>query len=808
LAEKFFVNCTPEEDPPSVDKLEIENFNPMTLIIVESPTKAKTIGKFLGKGYHVLSSFGHVRDLPKSKIGIDVKNDFAPQYVIPVKAKEVIAELKKSVAMSDSVILATDEDREGEAIAWHLVQALALDGKSSKTKKTGAIGDKRLAISDWRPSRIVFHEITESAIRDALAHPREIDQHLVDAQQARRVLDRLVGYELSPFLWRKIRYGLSAGRVQSVAVRLIAEREREILAFQKEEYWTIEGKFFKEKDNRLFGARLLAIDGKNVGKFDVKKADALRITEELANAEYRVTEVSKKSLTRNPAPPFTTSTLQQEAARKLGFSAKQTMMVAQKLYEEGRITYMRTDSVNLATSALAQAQSVIKEMFGAQYALPEPRRYATKSKGAQEAHEAIRPTNLADSAPRIGDRNQARLYDLIWKRTLACQMASANVEQTAVDIAADRRSQIADRNQNAISEKRLAISDYVFRANGQTIIFDGFIRAYTEGSDEESGEEEGVLPPLAKGDALKTKGLMPLEHFTEPPPRYTDATLVKALETHGVGRPSTYAPTLSTIQERGYVEKIDKKYAPTEIGLMVNDMLVENFPEIVDINFTSHIEEELDLIAEGKIAWTEVCREFYGPFKKHLTEREATVQKEIVTSETPCPHCGKMMVVKFGRMGKFLACPDPEVKVTLPMPEEAAQIKALEEKTRGEMCPLCGKQLSVRRGRFGFFLGCVDYPKCKGIAKIWNKTGFKCPNCQALHPTPYTLTTNLIGDLVEKKSRGRGKPFYACTRYPDCTLALNKKPENEAELQELYEKWKANPPKPRKVYGKKAIGSK
>ena len=760
----------------------------MKLIIVESPTKAKTISKFLGEGYAVLSSFGHVRDLPKSKLGIDVKHDFAPQYVIPPKAKEAVAALKKSAHTASQVILATDEDREGEAIAWHLVEALGLENPKSEIRnpkrKRGLSDDAPLAISHKPFSRIAFHEITESAIREALEQPRKIDQHLVDAQQARRVLDRLVGYELSPFLWRKIRYGLSAGRVQSVAVRLVVEREREIQAFKTEAYWTIEGKFSKKGNGGPFGARLAAIGGKTIGKFDLNKTDAERIVKELVKVNYRVSDVAAKKVARNPAPPFTTSTLQQEAARKLGFSAKQTMVIAQRLYEEGKITYMRTDSVNLAASALGEARAVITNMFGKEYALASPRYYATKSKGAQEAHEAIRPTHVARAPGEAGiaDRGQARLYELIWKRTLACQMAPAELEQVAVDIAAEG-------------------TPYSFRANGQTVVFDGFIRAYTEGSDE-AADEEGALPPLSKDDVLTTKGVEALEHFTEPPPRYTDATLVKALESYGIGRPSTYAPTLSTIQDREYVEKTEKKYHPTEIGIMVNDMLVENFPEIVDINFTSHIEEELDDIAEGKISWVEVCREFYVPFKKHLTEREATVQKEIVVSETPCPHCGKMMVVKFGRMGKFLACPDPEVKVTLPMPEEAAQIKLLEEKTKGEMCPLCGKQLSVRRGRFGFFLGCVDYPKCKGIAKIWNKTGFKCPACLASPDRK-----EKPGDIVEKKSRGRGKVFYACTRYPDCTIALNKKPESEAELQELYEKWKANPPKPRKKKVERPLAS-
>ena len=726
------------------------------LIIVESPTKAKTISRFLGSAYTLASSYGHIRDLPKSKLGIDVAKHFAPTYVIPMKAKEVVASLTKEVRTASRVILATDEDREGEAIAWHLLHALELAGSGAKGKKVKAV------------ERIVFHEITKGAIEDALQHPREIDLKLVDAQQARRVLDRLVGYELSPFLWRKIRYGLSAGRVQSVAVRLVVEREREIQKFAREEYWTIEAEFEK-KDTKPFPAWLVSFRGESIPKMAVRnEAQANRIADDVREGPHRVLSVSKKEMLRNPAAPFTTATLQQEASRKLGFSAKQTMTIAQRLYEEGAITYMRTDSVHLSETALAQAKSVITEQFGASYALPAPRRYATKSKGAQEAHEAIRPTDFARHAEKgLGDRGTQRLYDLIWKRTVASQMQSAQLEHTSVDIGAEGR--------------------HVFRANGQIIKFDGFIRAYTEGQDEPE-EEAGTLPELREGETLLCAALLPRQHFTEPPPRYTDATLIKSLEAEGIGRPSTYAPTLSTIQDRGYVEKLERAYHPTEIGTVVNDLLVEHFPEIVDIHFTSHIEEELDAVAEGTLPWEKVCEEFYTPFKARLTEKEATVLKHMEESETPCPHCGKMMMIKFGRMGKFLACPDPETKVTLPMPEEAAQIRELQEKTKGERCPLCGKTMDVKRGRFGFFLGCSEYPKCKGVAKIWNKTGFKCPACAA------SDRRDKPGDIVEKKGKGRRVPFYACTRYPDCTFVMNKKPENQAELDAGFETWKNKPP--------------
>jgi DNA topoisomerase-1 len=739
-------------------KSDTANTQAGKLIIVESPTKAGMLSRFLGDGFVVEASYGHVRDLPKSKLSVDVEHDFSPVYIIPAKAKTIVSELKKKARAATTVILAPDPDREGEAIAWHLVEALELNKKGAPAVE-----------------RIAFHEITKEAVQEALAHPRDIDVRLVDAQQARRVLDRLVGYELSPFLWRKIRYGLSAGRVQSVAVRLIVEREREIEQFNREEYWSIEGSASAQK-KAVFPVRLQARNGKAIGKMDIrtqKDADEIVADATSAKRSYTVSSVTTKEVRRNPSPPFTTSTLQQESARKLGWSAKQTMMIAQKLYEQGIITYMRTDSVNLSGSALAQAQHVILDQFGKPYTLPEPRRYSTKSKGAQEAHEAIRPTNLARLPSEIrasGDRSAQRLYDLIWKRTLASQMQQAVLEQTAADMQDGENT-------------------YTFRANGQVVKFDGFIRVYTEGRDDDASDElEGTLPPLTEGETVKLSEIQPLQHFTEPPPRYSDATLIKALEANGIGRPSTYAPTLSTIQDRDYVEKKEKKYHPTETGVAVNDLLVEHFPEIVDVGFTSHIEEELDEIAEGEASWQAVCREFYTPFKKHLIEKEKTVEKQVEISDTPCPHCGKPMLIKFGRMGKFLACPEEGSKVTLPMPEEAAKIRELEEKTQGELCPICSKPLKVRRGRFGFFLGCVDYPKCKGVAKIWNKSGFKCPHCVAEGRVPR-------GDVAEKKSRGRGKPFWGCTRYPDCNFLTNKRPESEEELQAAYVAWKEKPPK-------------
>ncbi|MFA6495013.1 MAG: type I DNA topoisomerase [Candidatus Paceibacterota bacterium] len=754
----------------------------MKLIIVESPTKAKTISSFLKGDFRVLSSYGHVRDLPKSKLSIDVEHNFEPHYIIPPKAKEHVAALTAAADAAEEVILASDEDREGEAIAWHIAHILGNPekGKKAKNATTKTVYAKPM-------QRIVFHEITKTAINEALAHPRQIDLRLVDAQQARRVLDRLVGYELSPFLWRKIRYGLSAGRVQSVALRLVVEREREIQKFTAQEYWSIDGIFHNAKNAKTFSAHLATYASKHMGKMAVQtERDAHAIVAALEHTAWHVETITTKEISRAPAPPFTTSTLQQEAARKLGFSAKQTMGVAQQLYENGLITYMRTDSVHMASSATAQASQVIAQQFGPSYALDAPRYYATHSKGAQEAHEAIRPTDFSRPAAAISfkDRGHQRLYELIWKRALACQMQAARLQQTAVDVASPEK-------------------EHIFRANGQVILFDGFMRVYMEGSDGGPEDDDGLLPPLAQGDAITATTITPAQHFTEPPARYTDATLIKALESYGVGRPSTYAPTLSTIQDRGYVEKIDKKYVPTEIGCVVTDMLVEHFPEIVDINFTSHIEEELDQIAEGNIPWTQVCKEFYVPFKEHLNQKEASVDKHIEISTTLCPHCGKPMIIKFGRMGKFLACPDPENKFTMPLPEEAAKIKELEEKTKDELCPLCGAAMKVKRGRFGFFLGCSRYPTCKGIAKIWNKIGFTCPACLA---SPERM--DKPGDLVERKGRGRSKPFWGCTRYPDCTFILNVKPTTREELDVLFKEWKekvANGKKTRKTAGTKKI---
>ncbi len=634
----------------------------MKLVIVESPTKAKTISKFLGDDFKIESSYGHIRDLPKSKLGIDVEKNFQPAYVIPTKSRKRVNELKKDAEKAKEVILATDEDREGEAISWHLVQALGLKN----------------------PKRIAFHEITKKAIEEALKNPREIDLNLVDAQQARRILDRLVGYELSPFLWRKVFRGLSAGRVQSVAVRLIVDREREIQAFVPQEYWTIVATLLKIIE---FEAKLIKKDDKLLDKFAIKnKQEADEILKDLKGAEYKIEKIEKKESRRAPKPPFTTSTLQQEAANKLHFSAKQTMMLAQQLYENGFITYMRTDSVNLSEDSLKSAKEVINKNFGKEYSPAETRRFKTKTKGAQEAHEAIRPSTPQDTPEKIKsklDNKQFKLYDLVWRRFMACQMEEAVFDSTTVDISA---------------------KNYVFRANGSVIKFDGWLRVYPEKITETT------MPQLAENEILKLIKLAPDQHFTEPPPRYGEAALIKALEEYGIGRPSTYAPTISTIQTRNYVEKNEqRKFAPTETGILVNDLLVEHFPEIVDAGFTAKMEEDLDEIAEGKKQWMPVIKEFYGPFHKNLEEKYKDVEKQNTDEKTEeiCEKCGKTMVIRHGRFGKFLACSGfPECKNAKPIKEEPKLI--------GMKCPKCAEgEVIIKKTKKGrIFYGCSKYPAC------------------------------------------------------------------------------------------------
>lgn len=712
----------------------------MKLVIVESPTKAKTIAKFLGKDFAVESSFGHIRDLPKSSLGIDVEHDFAPKYVIPTKAKKTVTNLKKLAEKASEVILASDEDREGEAIAWHLSEALKLDPKKTE--------------------RIVFHEITKEAIEEALAHPRHIDDKLVDAQQARRVLDRLVGYELSPFLWKKVARGLSAGRVQSVAVRLIVEREREIEAFKADEYWSLDAELLTEK-KESFISSLNKLDGKTLDKLEIKnEAAATAIKEELEKADYRVAAVEKKRAQKAPSAPFTTSSLQQTANRLLGFSAKQTMMLAQQLYEGveidgegsvGLITYMRTDSQNLSQKFLDEAKEYLQSTLGKEYALEEPRRFKTKSKGAQEAHEAVRPTSAGRTPESLEGQlapNQLKLYRLIWQRAIASQMPAAELDQTAIDIEAGRAE---------------------FRSTGQVITFPGYLKIYPEKS------QEMTLPEVAEKDKLELKELKPEQHFTKPPARYSDATLVKELEKYGIGRPSTYAPTISTIEARNYVGRDEnKRLKPTDIAGVVNDLLTEHFPKIVDLEFTAKLENDLDEIAEGTIGWQPVISGFYGPFHDNLTAKYEAVKKDDImpekVSDEKCEKCGSPMLIKTGRFGPFLGCSNfPECKNIKSMsksPEEDAKLKELNEKYKDEVCPKCGKAMVIKTGRFGPFLGCSDYPTCKTIKSISTDDGptVKCPVCKE-------------GNIVQKRSR-RGI-FWACDRYPDCKTAFNSKPTGE-----------------------------
>ncbi len=711
------------------------------LVIVESPAKAKTIEKFLGKNYAVMASFGHIRDLPQSKLGVDLENNFAPQYVIPADKKKTITALKEKVKQlePEKIYIATDEDREGEAIGWHLMEVLGLKPKQY--------------------DRIVFHEITKSAIESSLKHPRKINDDLVDAQQARRVLDRLVGYKLSPLLWKKIAKGLSAGRVQSVAVRLIVEREREIRAFVPQEYWKIVAQL--EHEDTKFKAELAKIRNEALkipapelkkGVWVSSKEQADDILAHIKQARHFIVDALEvKKGSKNPSPPFTTSTLQQEASRKLGFSVKQTMVVAQKLYEgvdlgEGRtglITYMRTDSVNLSQQALQQAREVISHLYGKEYALTEPRFYKTKAKGAQEAHEAIRPVNLdlkPDDVKEYLDRNELRLYELIWKRTLACQMAPAAVENTTLFLFPENSK------------------EYQFQAKGEVILFPGFMKVYMEGRDDEEESDEAVLPKLQEGTSCDVLDVTGNQNFTKPEPRYTEASLVKKLESEGIGRPSTYAPTISTIIERNYTEKREKYLYPTEMGELVTDFLLNHFADIVDYKFTAEMEESLDTVAEGKKDWRTILKGFYEPFEKNLVKKEQEVARYQEQTDEICDKCGHPMIIKMGRYGKFLACSNyPECKNIKNLKNADEEVPTTDEK-----CETCSSSLVFKKGRFGAFWACSKYPECKFTKPIVTKTGFTCPECKQ-------------GDVIERKGK-RGKPFYGCSRYPDCKFVSWKKP--------------------------------
>ncbi|GAB6066716.1 type I DNA topoisomerase [Methylothermus subterraneus] len=708
------------------------------LVIVESPAKAKTIAKYLGSGFKVLASYGHVRDLLPKEGAVDPERDFAMKYAVIDKNKKHLQSIQQAAKQADVLYLATDPDREGEAISWHILELL----------------DKK-ALAGKAVYRIVFHEITQRAIQEALNHPGQLSMDLVDAYKARRALDYLVGFNLSPLLWKKIRRGLSAGRVQSPALRMIVERELEIEQFQPKEYWTLEAQC--QTADQPFTARLIQYQGDKLKQFSIANAqDALAIRENLlksAQGELRVVRVEKKQRKRNPPPPFITSTLQQEAVRKLGFSAQRTMQIAQQLYEGidlggetvGLITYMRTDSTQLATEAVAEIRDLIASLFGQDNLPTTPRTFKTKAKNAQEAHEAIRPTSIHRLPQQVKPYltlEQFRLYELIWKRTVACQMIHATLDTVVVDLACGAAANL-------------------FRATGSTVAHPGFLAVYEEGRDEEGGEHEaGLLPPMQEGQRVHLKDILAHQHFTEPPPRYTEASLVKALEEYGIGRPSTYASIISTLLLREYAVLENKRFKPTYLGRIVNQFLTEHFTRYVDYHFTADLEDQLDAISRGEKPWIGVLREFWMPFKRLVEEKEASVKRSEVT-QTPlderCPECGGQLSIRLGRNGHFIGCANfPECKYTrdLDAPEESL---AAEETGP---CPKCGGQLQVKTSRYGRFLGCSNYPKCRHIEPLEKPedTGVLCPKCQA-------------GTLLKRKSRS-GKIFYACSTYPKCDYAL------------------------------------
>ncbi|MFN3650724.1 MAG: type I DNA topoisomerase [Armatimonadota bacterium] len=738
------------------------------LIIVESPAKTKTLASFLGNNYDIRASMGHVRDLPKSKIGVDVEHGFEPSYTTIPERRNVISELKKAAENSRTVYLASDPDREGEAIAWHLAEVL-------KAKNI---------------QRIEFNEITKRAVQDALQHPRTINLDRVNAQQARRVLDRLVGYKLSPLLWKKIQKNLSAGRVQSVALRLVVEREREIQRFVSEEYWSLAAQLTPSTKEHPFLARLVQVAGK---KAELKEQESVeQIVQRLgytitrteegkfaaaalqsaAAPEWRVSDVRRKEQKRNPAPPFITSTLQQEAARKLGFSARRAMQTAQQLYEGvelggqghvGLITYMRTDSVTVSQDAQAEARDYIAQRHGDRYVPESPRQYKAR-KGAQEAHEAIRPTSVFRTPDQVREHltsDQFRLYQLIWLRFVASQMASAVFDVTTVDI---------------------SVLDLLFRATGRVVKFDGFMAIYTEGRDdrtreeqEEDDDEGRTLPALSESDLLRLLQLLPGQHFTEPPPRFTEATLVRALEEKGIGRPSTYAQILSTILDRGYVLLEEKRFKPTDLGCVVNDQLVRHFPDVVSADFTAKIEQHLDDIATGEREWVQVLQEFYDPFQHDLERAETEMERvkpEAEETDIPCPQCGRNMLIRSSRYGKFLGCSGfPECRHTMQMAPEGGEEGA--EETMD--CPDCGKPMQKRRGRFGEFWGCTGYPECKKIVDP-KKKDLPPPDPDFSMPCP---RPGCGGTVTAKHSRA-GKVFYGCSNYaskPKCDYVAFSRPQ-------------------------------
>jgi len=714
------------------------------LVIVESPAKAKTLKKYLGKDYEVLASYGHVRDLLPKEGAVDPDHNFAMKYQVIEKNSKHTEAIGKALKKSSALYLATDPDREGEAISWHLYEIL-----------------KEKNLLDNKPvHRVAFYEITKRAVNEAIEHPRELSMDLVNAQQARRALDYLVGFNLSPLLWKKIRRGLSAGRVQSPALRMIVEREIEIENFKAREYWSIEADVTAKKEP--FTAKLTQFNGKKISQFSITDEKDAKETEKALNqaagGKLSVTNIDKKQRKRNPAAPFTTSTLQQEAVRKLGFGAQRTMRIAQQLYEgidtgegaAGLITYMRTDSVNLADEAVHEIRELISTRYGKDKVPAKPNVYKTKSKNAQEAHEAIRPT-MANMDPESIkphlSTDQYKLYNLIWKRAIACQMIHATINTVGVDLGAGEGN--------------------IFRATGSTIENPGFMAVYQEGMDDsKENEENRLLPPLEKGEEVKLNTIRTEQHFTEPPPRYTEASLVKTLEEYGIGRPSTYASIIATLQQREYVELDKKRFKPTDVGRIVNKFLTEHFSRYVDYAFTANLEDELDAVSRGEEEWIPLLKSFWKPFKNLVDDKEKTVQRKDVTQEAldeNCPKCGKPLSIRLGRRGRFIGCTAfPDCDYTRSLNEE--EDIAAAEQVEGRTCPSCGAALVVRHGRYGKFIGCSNYPSCKHIEPLEKPadTGVECPECHK-------------GTMLKRKSR-YGKIFYSCSTYPDCQYAVWNEP--------------------------------
>ncbi|QWF71385.1 type I DNA topoisomerase [Methylomonas paludis] len=715
-----------------------------SLVIVESPAKCKTIEKYLGKDFQVLASYGHVRDLIPKEGAVDPNNGFAMKYQVIDRNQRHLQEIGKAIKNADILYLATDPDREGEAISWHVFEHL-------KEKKL---------LKDKLVQRVVFHEITKKAVTEAIANPTELSINMINAQQARRALDYLVGFNLSPLLWKKIRRGLSAGRVQSPALRMIVEREMEIEAFKTREYWTHSADAVAQ--GLPFKARLTYFAGEKLNQFSfTTEAQATQVKQTLldaADGRLTVAKMEKKQRSRNPAPPFITSTLQQEAARKLGFTTKRTMMVAQQLYEGidlggeavGLISYMRTDSVNLAEEAIADIRALISEKYGASQVPKQPREYKTKSKNAQEAHEAIRPTSVQRLPEQVKERltiEQYKLYDLIWKRTVACQMINATLNQLAVDL-------------------HCGSADNVFRATGSTITNPGFMAVYLEGKDDSkdaADDQESLLPPMEEGRPVELRDISADQHFTEPPPRYSEASLVKALEEHGIGRPSTYATIISTLQNREYVTIDSKRFYPTDVGRIVNKFLTEHFTKYVDYGFTANLEDDLDAVARGEKDWIPLMNDFWQPFTHLISEKENSVQRSDVTQESldeKCPECGSALSIRLGRNGRFIGCTNyPTCSYTRNLGEDAA-VSANPEVAEGRFCPKCSAPLVIKIGRYGKFLGCSAYPGCKHIEPLEKPqdTGVACPQCKQ-------------GSILKRKARS-GKIFYSCSDYPKCDYAL------------------------------------